>query len=223
MLTMSKYNYCIAISCEWTVWSRILRSNNLSLSEVISWKKSKKTKSNVLAIAWTPSVTNRPICRWLKPQTNKLNWRKKKRRWKQKLLVCAKFTARNSAKKRKSWWRCRSNARLPKKSRPIWASWRRAFADWWWFTRWLRWVVKWAWTRWLDFQKPRSKLSPVVPVFACVRGHTGFSLSMPQWNHWAQFWKITPQNNIHLLALIIINAATFLNSFWKTIVFCQKT
>lgn len=69
-------------------------------------KEVEKTKSNVSAIVWTPSVTSRPICRWLKPQTNMPNWKKRKPLWKQKLLACAKFTARNSVRKHRSWWRC---------------------------------------------------------------------------------------------------------------------
>ncbi len=40
-------------------------------------KEVEKTKSNVSAIVWTPSVTSRPICRWLKPQTNMPNWKEK--------------------------------------------------------------------------------------------------------------------------------------------------
>lgn len=88
-------------------------------------KEVEKTKSNVSAIVWTPSVTSRPIYRWLKPQTNMPNWKKRKPRWKQKLLACAKFTARNSAKKRRNWWRCRSSVQSPKKSRLIWASWKK--------------------------------------------------------------------------------------------------
>lgn len=79
-------------------------------------KEVEKTKSNVSAIVWTPSVTSRPICRWLKPQTNMPNWKKRKPLWKQKLLACAKFTARNSVRKHRSWWRCRSSARLLKRA-----------------------------------------------------------------------------------------------------------
>lgn len=44
-------------------------------------KEVEKTKSNVSAIVWTPSVTSRPICRWLKPQTNMPNWKKRKPLW----------------------------------------------------------------------------------------------------------------------------------------------
>lgn len=79
-------------------------------------KEVEKTKSNVSAIVWTPSATSRPICRWLKPQTNTPNWKKRKPRWKQKLLACAKFTARSSAKKRRNWWRCRSSVQSPKRA-----------------------------------------------------------------------------------------------------------
>lgn len=33
--------------------------------------------------------------RWLKPQTNMPSWKKRKPRWKQKLLACVKFIAKN--------------------------------------------------------------------------------------------------------------------------------
>lgn len=120
-------------------------------------KEVEKTKSNVSAIVWTPSATSRPICRWLKPQTNMPSWKKRKPRWKQKLLACVKFIAKNWVKKHRSWWRCRFSAQLPKKSRLIWASWRKVFADWWLCTQWPRWAVKWACRRWLDSLRLRFK------------------------------------------------------------------
>lgn len=120
-------------------------------------KEVEKTKSNVSAIVWTPSATSRPICRWLKPQTNMPNWKKRKPLWKQKLLACAKFTARNSVRKHRSWWRCRSSARLLKKSKLIWANWRRAFADWSLCTQWPRWAAKWAYKRWQGSLRLRFK------------------------------------------------------------------
>lgn len=61
-------------------------------------KEVEKTKSNVSAIAWTPSATSRPICRWLKPQTNMPSWKKRKPRWKQKLLACVRFIAKKLSK-----------------------------------------------------------------------------------------------------------------------------
>lgn len=79
-------------------------------------KEVEKTKSNVSAIAWTPSATSRPICRWLKPQTNMPSWKKRKPRWKQKLLACVRFIAKNWVKKHKNWWRCRFSAQLPKRA-----------------------------------------------------------------------------------------------------------
>lgn len=40
-LMVTIWNYYNAISCEQSTWSRILEAINLSLSEVITWKKSK--------------------------------------------------------------------------------------------------------------------------------------------------------------------------------------
>lgn len=41
MLMITLQNYCNVISCEQSTWSRILGAINLSLSEAITWKKSK--------------------------------------------------------------------------------------------------------------------------------------------------------------------------------------
>lgn len=44
MLMITLQNYCNVISCEQSTWSRILGAINLSLSEAITWKKSKKNE-----------------------------------------------------------------------------------------------------------------------------------------------------------------------------------
>lgn len=49
MLMITLQNYYNVISCEQSTWSRILGAINLSLSEAITWKKSKKTKSKRLS------------------------------------------------------------------------------------------------------------------------------------------------------------------------------
>lgn len=63
------WNYYNAISCEQSTWSRILEAINLSLSEVITWKKSKKrNQTSQRSSGRHPSPAGRSIAGWSRRQ-----------------------------------------------------------------------------------------------------------------------------------------------------------
>lgn len=113
MITLQ--NYCNVISCEQSTRSRILGAINLSLSEAITWKKSKneiKRLSDRL-----DAIRHQQADLSLVEAADKYaELEKRKPRWKQKLLACVKFIAKNWVKKHRSWWRCRFSAQLPKRA-----------------------------------------------------------------------------------------------------------
>lgn len=155
-LMVTIWNYYNAISCEQSTWARILEAINLSLSEVITWKKSKKTKSNVSAIVWTPSVTSRPIYRWLKPQTNMPNWKRESHAGSRN---CS--PARSSQPETQQRSAETDEDAVPACNHQKRAGWygqtEKVFADWWLCTQWPRWAVKWACKRWQGSQRLRFK------------------------------------------------------------------
>lgn len=97
MLMITLQNYCNVISCEQSTVAHT-RGYKFIFIRSHHMKEVEKTKSNVSAIVWTPSATSRPICRWLKPQTNMPSWKKRKPRWKQKLLACVKLHSQKLSK-----------------------------------------------------------------------------------------------------------------------------
>lgn len=63
------WNYYNAISCEQSTWSRILEAINLSLSEVITWKKSKKrNQTSQRSSGRHPSPAGRSVAGWSRRQ-----------------------------------------------------------------------------------------------------------------------------------------------------------
>ncbi len=94
MITLQ--NYYNVISCEQSTRSRILGGYKFIFIRSHHMKEVEKNEIKRLSDRpWTPSATSRPIFRWLKPQTNMPSWKKRKPRWKQKLLACVKFIAKN--------------------------------------------------------------------------------------------------------------------------------
>lgn len=67
MITLQ--NYCNVISCEQSTWSRILGAINLSLSEAITWKKSKKrNQTSQRSSGRHPPPAGRSVAGWSRRQ-----------------------------------------------------------------------------------------------------------------------------------------------------------
>ncbi len=84
-------------------------------------KEVEKTKSNVSAIVWTPSVTSRPIYRWLKPQTNMPNW-KKKATLEAEIARLREVHSQKLSKEAQKLMKMPFQRAITKKSRLIWAN-----------------------------------------------------------------------------------------------------
>lgn len=99
MITLQ--NYYNVISCEQSTWSRILGAINLSLSEAITWKKSKKR--NQTSQRSPDAIRHQQADLSLVEAADKYaELEKRKPRWKQKLLACVRFIAKNWVKKHKT-------------------------------------------------------------------------------------------------------------------------
>ncbi len=79
------------------------------------WKKSKKTKSNVSAIVWTPSApAGRSVAGWSRRQICRAG--KEKATLEAEIARLREVHSQKLVKKHRSWWRCRFSAQLPKKT-----------------------------------------------------------------------------------------------------------
>lgn len=94
-------------------------------------KEVEKTKSNVSAIVWTPSVTSRPICRWLKPQTNMPNWKKEKATLEAEIARLREVHSQKLSKEAQKLMKMPFQRAITKKEQADMGKLKKVFADWW--------------------------------------------------------------------------------------------
>lgn len=150
------WNYYNAISCEQSTWSRILEAINLSLSEVITWKKSKKrNQTSQRSSGRHPSPAGRSIAGWSRRQICRTGKRE------------SHAGSRNCSPARSSQPETQQRSAetdedaVPacnhQKEQADMGKLKKVFADWWLCTQWPRWAVKWACKRWQGSQRLRFK------------------------------------------------------------------
>lgn len=93
-------------------------------------KEVEKTKSNVSAIVWTPSVTSRPIYRWLKPRTNMPNW-KKKATLEAEIARLREVHSQKLSKEAQKLMKMPFQRAITKKEQADMGKLKKVFADWW--------------------------------------------------------------------------------------------
>lgn len=154
MITLQ--NYCNVISCEQSTRSRILGAINLSLSEAITWKKSKKrNQTSQRSSGRHPPPAGRSVAGWSRRQICRAG--KEKATLEAEIARLREAHSQKLSKEAQKLMKMPFQRAITKKSRLIWASWRKVFADWWLCTQWPRWAVKWACRRWLDSLRLRFK------------------------------------------------------------------
>lgn len=155
-LMVTIWNYYNAISCEQSTWSRILEAINLSLSEVITWKKSKKrNQTSQRSSGRHPSPAGRSIAGWSRRQICRTGKRE------------SHAGSRNCSPARSSQPETQQRSAetdedaVPacnhQKEQADMGKLKKVFADWWLCTQWPRWAAKWACKRWQGSQRLRFK------------------------------------------------------------------
>lgn len=92
---------------------------------------------------------------------------------------------------------------ITKKSKLIWANWRRAFADWSLCTQWPRWAAKWAYKRWQGSLRLRFKFLSR----RCNYSHSRFTRSC-----WHMQEPVSRSNIYNVLNIIYSTPPTLLSA-----------
>lgn len=118
------WNYYNAISCEQSTWSRILEAINLSLSEVITWKKSKKrNQTSQRSSGRHPSPAGRSIAGWSRRQICRTG--KEKATLEAEIARLREVHSQKLSKEAQKLMKMPFQRAITKKSRLIWASWKK--------------------------------------------------------------------------------------------------
>lgn len=149
------WNYYNAISCEQSTWSRILEAINLSLSEVITWKKSKKrNQTSQRSSGRHPSPAGRSIAGWSRRQICRTG---KESHAGSEIARLREVHSQKLSKEAQKLMKMPFQRAITKKEQADMGKLKKVFADWWLCTQWPRWAVKWACKRWQGSQRLRFK------------------------------------------------------------------
>lgn len=115
MLMITLQNYYNVISCEQSTWSRILGAINLSLSEAITWKKSKNEIKRLSDR--TDAIRHQQADLSLVEAADKYaELEKEKATLEAEIARLREVHSQKLSKEAQNWWRCRFSAQLPKRA-----------------------------------------------------------------------------------------------------------